>query len=247
MLMVAYTYGWRWSEVSGMTCQSFDVEQRVFRLNWGETKNKDKREDPITDANLLNALVACAETKKPNAPLFTREDGSAIRDLRDRWERSAFAAGAAWFVHRPCWIEATRTHRRAMEEGKKNVPKPNPADTRCKAEAVQGLLQPRLPQPASLRRADPARLSKGAAATNLIRRGVPMITATGLLGHRTTKLFSRYKLDDPAAKRDVLLMADAARQKELCRTAGGIEGRERPELSNFRTSFRGYSTGSIIL
>jgi hypothetical protein len=68
-----------------------------------------------------------------------------------------------------------------------------------------------------------------AAATNLIRRGVPMITAMGMLGHRTTKLFARYKLDDPAAKQDALLMADAAREKELAELQAGSKTGSTPE------------------
>jgi len=103
-----------------------------------------------------------------------------------------------------------------MEEGKKNVPKPNPADFTRDAKLKRCKVCYSRVYHNQLRYVGPILHDcRRAAATNLIRRGVPMITAMGLLGHRTTKLFSRYKLDDPAAKRDALLMADAARQKEL--------------------------------
>jgi integrase len=82
MMEVAYTYGWRKSELLSRKVQHFDISERTLSLDPGETKNGEGRIVHLT-GKAYELLRQCAEGKEPEQYLFTRE-----RDRRGRHPRS---------------------------------------------------------------------------------------------------------------------------------------------------------------
>jgi integrase len=76
-----------------MRVSQVDLAQRVIRLEPGTTKNREGREVVMTDAvfALLGVLV---EGKDPSDYVFTRGDGSVVKDFRKTWQNARRVAGA---------------------------------------------------------------------------------------------------------------------------------------------------------
>jgi integrase len=158
------TYGWRVSELLNMRVEQVDIAQRVIRLEPGTTKNNDGREVFMTDS-VHALLTACVHGKKPDAAVFTRSDGSAVRDFRVRWERACTRAGVGRTICADCSAP--------MDSGR-GCPK-------CKGQrsAYSGLIFH------DLRRT---------AARNLRRAGIPETVIMKIGGWRTRSVFERYAI-----------------------------------------------------
>jgi len=87
----AYTFGWRKSEVLGLRVSQIDLLNRTIRLEVGSTKNGQGREVSMT-GSIYALVVACVTGKAPEAHVFTRPDGKAVRDFRKAWENVCEAA-----------------------------------------------------------------------------------------------------------------------------------------------------------
>jgi integrase len=102
MLEVAYTYGWRASELLNMRVSQIDLSSRSIYLNPGETKNDDARMVVMTPAvyELVKALVI---GKKPDDYVFTRDDGKPVpRFFHSVWRTVCIRAGVGHWVCRNC-------------------------------------------------------------------------------------------------------------------------------------------------
>jgi integrase len=158
------TYGWRVSELLNMRVEQVNTAQRVIRLEPGTTKNNDGREVFMTDS--VHALLsACVRGKKPDAAVFTRSGGSAVRDFRVTWERACTHAGVGKTVCADC--SAPMDSGRACPE--------------CKSQrsTYSGLIFH------DLRRT---------AARNLRRAGIPETVIMKIGGWRTRSVFERYAI-----------------------------------------------------
>ncbi|MGH3263215.1 MAG: tyrosine-type recombinase/integrase, partial [Trebonia sp.] len=89
----AYTYGWRKSELIGLSVRQCNLAAREIRLDAGTTKNGDGRVCEMTDA-VHDLLAPLLEGKRPDEAVFTRRDGSPVRDFRDAWWNLCIEAGA---------------------------------------------------------------------------------------------------------------------------------------------------------
>ena len=87
----ARTYAWRHQELIGLEVKQIDLAQRVIRLEPGTTKNGDGREVLMTET-LFHLLSALTSGKGPDDPVFTRPDGSRVRDFRKTWANACAAA-----------------------------------------------------------------------------------------------------------------------------------------------------------
>ena len=74
-----------------MAVKQIDLAQRVIRLEPGTTKNGDGREVLMTET-LFHLLSALTSGKGPDDPVFTRPDGSRVRDFRKTWANACAAA-----------------------------------------------------------------------------------------------------------------------------------------------------------
>jgi len=106
------TYGWRVSELLSMRVSQVDLSQRVIRLEPGTTKNDDGREVLMTNA-VFQLLTALVERKLPEDYVFTRDDGSVVRDFRGTWEKACAAAGVPNLMFHDLRRTAARRMRNA--------------------------------------------------------------------------------------------------------------------------------------
>jgi len=86
-------------------------------LEPGSTKNREGREVVMTDAvfALLGVLV---EGKDPSDHVFTRGDGSVVKDFRKTWQNARRAAGAPKLLFHDLRRTGARNMRRAgLTEG----------------------------------------------------------------------------------------------------------------------------------
>jgi integrase len=89
---VGRTYGWRISELLKLKFGQLDLLARTIRLEPGTTKNRKGREVTMTDT-VYQLLSRCAYAKSPEQYVFTRSDGSPVKDFRRAWVKPCVAAG----------------------------------------------------------------------------------------------------------------------------------------------------------
>jgi len=89
---LAYTYGWRHSELLTLRVSQVSIADRTIRLNPGETKNDEGREVTMTPA-VRQLLQECIRGKRADDFVFTRENGKAVEDFRHAWSNATIAAG----------------------------------------------------------------------------------------------------------------------------------------------------------
>ena len=91
---VGRTFAWRYAEVLKLRVHQVDLlgERPTIRLDAGTTKNDDGRV-VVIPASLYLLLVECVRSKKPEEPLFTRENGKPVHDFRWTWWKACVRAG----------------------------------------------------------------------------------------------------------------------------------------------------------
>jgi integrase len=87
---VGYGLGWRREEVVTLQVRQLDMFNRCVRLD--DSKNGEGRLAYMT-TELYNALLPLVVGKEMNDPVFTRNNGSAVRDFRRTWAKITEAAG----------------------------------------------------------------------------------------------------------------------------------------------------------
>ncbi len=116
-LAVAYSYGWRKSELLNLRVRQVDLFARTIRLEVGETKNSKGRTVSMTD-EIYTLLAACIQGKKPEDHVFTRENGVAVKDFRKVWCNVCERAGVAGLlVHDLRRTGARNLRREGVAEG----------------------------------------------------------------------------------------------------------------------------------
>ncbi len=86
-----YTFGWRSEEVTKLTAGRVDLLHRSIRLN-RKTKSKTARLAYMTP-ELYAALLPLVRGKTGDNPVFTREDGSVVKDFHKVWWQCCYSAG----------------------------------------------------------------------------------------------------------------------------------------------------------
>jgi integrase len=82
-----------------MRVNQIDFLDRTIRLEVGTTKNHHGRTVTMTQ-EAYALLHACAAGKKPDDHLFTRKDGSPVRDFRGAWRAVCVQSGLGKFICR---------------------------------------------------------------------------------------------------------------------------------------------------
>jgi integrase len=87
---LAFTYGWRKSELLGLRVRQVNVATREVRLDPGTTKNDDGREVKMS-SKVRDLLAACCAGKQPNDYVLTRVDKYGhhhpVKDFRKEWKK----------------------------------------------------------------------------------------------------------------------------------------------------------------
>ena len=112
ILEVARTCGWRSGEIKGMRVHQLDLLRREIRLESTQSKNGEARTAPLTQKAFL-LLSQLAQGKRPEDFLFTREDGSPVKDFRVVWAHACKHAGCPDLLFHDLRRTAARNLRRA--------------------------------------------------------------------------------------------------------------------------------------
>ena len=91
-MALAYTYGFRKSELLEMRCSQVDLLDNTVRLYSGETKNGEGRIVALTE-ECRKLVTELRKGKQPEDFLFTRENGERVLDLRGVWDSLTRKAG----------------------------------------------------------------------------------------------------------------------------------------------------------
>lgn len=90
LLETAFTYGWRKGEMLGLCVGQLDLGLKpTMRLY--DSKNGEGRVVPLL-GNVLPLLKALCQEKKQNQHVFTRDDGTAVKDFRTAWQNMCIRA-----------------------------------------------------------------------------------------------------------------------------------------------------------
>jgi len=109
---VGRTYGWRVGELLSMRVRQVDLMSRTIRLEPGTTKNRDGREVTMT-RRVQELLKLCVFGKQPDDFVFTRSNGTPVRDFRGTWEKACAKAGASGLLFHDFRRTAARNLRKA--------------------------------------------------------------------------------------------------------------------------------------
>ena len=109
---MAYTYGWRHSELLSLKVNQVSIADRTIRLNAGETKNDEAREVTLTPL-LGRLLQECVRGKQPDDSVLTRDDGKPVEDFRRAWATACQAAGCPGLLFHDLRRTAVRNMIRA--------------------------------------------------------------------------------------------------------------------------------------
>lgn len=92
LLSVGYTFGFRKSELLGLKVSQVDLKARTLSLLEGETKSGEGRKVVMT-SEVLALISECVKGKLATDKVFTRQDGSPVRDFRGAWAGATKKAG----------------------------------------------------------------------------------------------------------------------------------------------------------
>lgn len=98
LLAVAYTFGFRKSELLKMKCNQVDLAGQTIRLWRGTTKSDEPRLIRMTH-EVYVLLTACVLNKQPDDFVFSRNGGAPILDFRGRWDSLCEDAGLTLLFH----------------------------------------------------------------------------------------------------------------------------------------------------
>ncbi len=161
----AYAYGWREDELLTLIVGQLDLLAKIIDL--GETKNGDQRMILMTE-HLFQVLVRCASGKKPSDFVFTRDDGSPVKDFRDAWWNACIRSGLGRFQCREC--------KQIVCEGRKC----KICHSKKKAKYFGLHFH-------DLRRT---------CIRNMSRKGIPEKVGMLISGHKTDSVYRRYNIID---------------------------------------------------
>ena len=114
----AYAYGWREDELQALRVGQLDLLGKIIDL--GETKNGDQRMIHMTE-HVFQCLVRCVAGKKSDDFVFTRDDGSRIKDFRQAWWKACIRAGLGRFECRDCDSNVSEGRRCSTCQSKKKA------------------------------------------------------------------------------------------------------------------------------
>ena len=125
--------------------------------------------------HVFRVLVRCAHGKQADDFVFTREDGSAVKDFRGAWWNACIRAGLGRFQCRECQQIVTATDRKCSQ-----------CNSKKKAKYI------------GLRFHDLRRTG----VRNMSRKGIPENVGMLISGHRTNSVYRRYNIIDMEVIKD---------------------------------------------
>ena len=109
---VAYTYGFRKSELTTMRVRQVDLKEGTIELNPGETKSDEGRTVQLTES-VRQVLEQCISGKRPDELVFTRAAGRPAGNFRRVWAKACQAAGCKGLLFHDLRRSGVRNMRRS--------------------------------------------------------------------------------------------------------------------------------------
>jgi integrase len=109
-LEMAYTFGWRKSELLQLRVGHVDLANRLVRLD--TSKNGEGREVAMT-TRVFHMLEQAVTGKQPDDFVFTRDNGTRVKDCKRPWQRLRKKAGLPGLLLHDFRRSAARNLRRA--------------------------------------------------------------------------------------------------------------------------------------
>ena len=95
-----------------MRVRQVDLMSRTIRLDPGTTKNRDGREVTMT-RRVQELMKLCVFGKQPDDFVFTRSNGTPVRDFRGTWEKACERAAVPDLLFHDLRRTAARNLRKA--------------------------------------------------------------------------------------------------------------------------------------
>jgi integrase len=111
-LEIAYTWGWRCTEILTRRLRHIDLSDRTIRLEAQETKSGKPRTCTMTQ-RIYDLAKECVHGKDPEDFLLTRAGNRPIRDFRKCWGTLTAVAGLSGLLVHDLRRSACRNLRRA--------------------------------------------------------------------------------------------------------------------------------------
>jgi integrase len=111
MFELAYTYGWRKSELTTMRVSQVNIAEGTIELNPGETKNDEARGAQMT-SGVRELLIQCIDGKTADDLVFTRANGKPVGNFRRTWAKVCRAAGVPGLLFHDLRRSGVRNMRR---------------------------------------------------------------------------------------------------------------------------------------
>jgi hypothetical protein len=199
LLECGYSYGWRHEELFELRVRQVDVLGGIIRLDPCTTKNDEGWEVAMT-RTVLELLTESIRGKQPEDYVFTREDGSPVRDFRQVWANVCSAAGVGELLCPRCEHAVNPERQSAI----------------CGRDCVRNELTYRGLLFHDLRRT---------AVRSMVRSGIPERVAMTISGHKTRSVFDRYNIVAPSDLRDAARKLETSQRKEResLKTSGAPE------------------------
>jgi integrase len=131
-LELAFSYGWRRSELLGLRVAQVDIVARTIRLEPGSTKNRDGREVQMT-SKVTELLTEAIRGKGKNDFVLTRKGNMAVKDFRTAWQNLCVRAELGAFICRCCKKPVLPSKKCACGSYKRHYEGLNPHDLRRSA------------------------------------------------------------------------------------------------------------------
>jgi integrase len=191
-LELAFSYGWRRSEIIGLRVNQINFIDRTIRLHPGSTKNGEGREVAMT-AKVEELLRAAVAGKRPNHFVLTREGqppDKPVSDFRVAWGHLCVRAGVGKWLCAKC--DGPVTHVRCKCGGKRKY---------------QGLI---------------CHDMRRSAAKRLRAALVPESVVQAIGGWLTNGMFRRYAIVSGADQREAMRMLEEARERNNAAANGPL-------------------------
>lgn len=91
-VIFAYHSGWRESEIFGLKWNQIDLNERIVRLDPGETKNEEGR-TLFLNAELLQEMKVLQAKRDPRCPFVFHREGERIKRFTKAWKTACIHAG----------------------------------------------------------------------------------------------------------------------------------------------------------
>ena len=183
LLELAYSYGWRRTELLELRVRQVNFPNRTIRLDPGTTKNREGREVSMTP-KVAELLREATRGKKPDDFVLTRKTGTPVKDFRGAWQGLCVRSGLGRFECRRCG-EVVYGGGKCEACG-------------ARQPAYRGLI------PHDLRRS---------AAKALRSAGVPESVIMAAGGWKTASMFRRYAIVSSTDQREAMEMLEQSRAK----------------------------------